>query len=176
MTPNGAQGLSRFSPEPPPIGNIPEQSPDFSLPDVNGNEVSLASYSGKILILYFWGMYSQPSRDGISLLASLREAYRSQNVEIISFCLDRDLPRLRKFVREQKVAFPVLLPTKSALRAFGDINAIPTSVILNWNHHIVAHSVGFSESDFFEGWIQRLIKDRQSPAIHSVHEEKIREP
>ncbi len=37
--------------------NVGEQSPDFTLPDLDGNPVSLSDYRGRKVILYVWASW-----------------------------------------------------------------------------------------------------------------------
>jgi peroxiredoxin len=48
--------------------NIGEQVPDFTLPDLNGNERSLSAYRGRLVVLNFWSSecpWSQRADEGI---------------------------------------------------------------------------------------------------------------
>jgi thioredoxin-dependent peroxiredoxin len=40
--------------------NVGDKAPDFTLPDANGNDVSLKDYSGRKLVLWFFPKANTP--------------------------------------------------------------------------------------------------------------------
>lgn len=97
-----------------------DAAPDFTLPDPDGNPVSLRSLRGRRVILYFYPAALTPgctreANDFRDNLADLTTA----GVEVVGVSPDRP-EKLRKFRDQEQLTFPLLSdPEKLALRAYG---------------------------------------------------------
>jgi peroxiredoxin Q/BCP len=97
-----------------------EPAPDFTLPDADGNDVSLSSYRGKRVVVYFYPKASTPgcttqACDFRDSLASLSAA----GVVVLGVSPDKPAA-LAKFRDEQGLNFPLLSdPEHTVLTAYG---------------------------------------------------------
>ncbi|WP_413767217.1 thioredoxin-dependent thiol peroxidase [Rhodococcus pyridinivorans] len=97
-----------------------DPAPDFTLPDADGNEVSLSDYRGRKVIVYFYPAASTPgctkqACDFRDSLAELNEA----GLEVIGISPDK-LAKLAKFRDAEELTFPLLSdPEKTTLQAWG---------------------------------------------------------
>jgi len=99
---------------------VGDKAPAFSLPDANGNTVSLADYKGRKVIVYFYPAASTPGcttqacdfRDNI---ASLKGA----GYEVLGISPD-SAAKQRKFRDDEHVPYPLLCdPSREVLEAYG---------------------------------------------------------
>ena len=65
-----------------------QPAPDFTLPDLNKNPISLSDFKGKVLLVDFWASWCRPCRIENPKLVQLHNKYASQNFEILSVSLD----------------------------------------------------------------------------------------
>lgn len=65
-------------------------APDFTLPDKDGNEISLSDYKGKIVLIDFWASWCHFCREENPELVSLYAEYKSKGFEIIGVSIDTD--------------------------------------------------------------------------------------
>jgi peroxiredoxin Q/BCP len=88
--------------------NIGDQAPDFTLPDAEGNKVSLAGLKGRNVVVYFYPAASTPGctteacdfRDNINSL-------KSAGYEVLGLSPDAG-PKLAKFAQAENLNFPLL--------------------------------------------------------------------
>jgi len=77
---------------------------DFDLPSVDGRPLSIASYSGKVVLMPFWAVAFPDSLRVLQTLAQVREQFSGQ-VEIIGMNLDPADAPADEFLRQSPVEF-----------------------------------------------------------------------
>lgn len=65
-------------------------APNFTLNDVNNKEVSVASFKGYVLLIHFWGSFSDQSRVQNSTVKYLSKTYRNRGLQVLSVSFDYD--------------------------------------------------------------------------------------
>ncbi|ANI41023.1 thioredoxin-dependent thiol peroxidase [Mycolicibacterium vaccae] len=99
---------------------VGDKAPAFSLPDADGNPVSLADYKGRKVIVYFYPAASTPgctkeACDFRDNLAELNEA----GLDVIGISPDKPA-KLAKFRDAEGLTFPLLSdPDREVLEAWG---------------------------------------------------------
>ena len=97
-----------------------DEAPDFTLPDADGNEVSLADYRGRKVVVYFYPAASTPgctkqACDFRDSLAQLNDA----GIDVLGVSPDK-AAKLVKFRDNEELTFPLLSdPDKEVLGAYG---------------------------------------------------------
>jgi len=138
------------------------KAPDFTLPDLSGKKVSLSDFKGKVVILDFWATWCPPCRREIP---SFNEIYkdRAQGFEIIGISLDEGgVDAIRKGMKKHKlkIDYIVLVGDDKISEKYGNIDAIPTTFILDQEGNIVNKFIGERPKKVFEDEIKKLIKSK----------------
>src|ERR1700704_3541218 len=97
-----------------------DPAPAFTLPDADGNPVSLADYQGRRVILYAYPAASTPgcTKQACDFRDSLAEL-NGAGLDVIGISPDKPA-KLAKFRDEQKLTFPLLSdPDREVLMAWG---------------------------------------------------------
>ena len=95
------------------------KAPDFTLPDKDGNEISLSDYLGKKIVLYFYPKDNTPgcTRQACAFAASY-EAFKSLDVVVIGISKDSVASHL-KFAQKYDLPFILLSdPELKAIQAY----------------------------------------------------------
>ena len=93
---------------------IGAQVPDFALKDQDGKEWKLSSCKGtKTVILAIGSVMCECGRDALRELQVVQDKYRSRGLQVVHlntepWQLDWDPEYLRRFSKENKIAFPLL--------------------------------------------------------------------
>ncbi len=120
-----------------------EQAPEFTLYTLEGTEIKLSDYLGKIVILDFWATWCAPCRKSIPDLISIQDEYEDDLVVIgISFDQPASQNNLQQFINNFGINYPVVLGTNEVSEAYGNIQAIPTSFIIDTEGNIINKHIG----------------------------------
>jgi peroxiredoxin Q/BCP len=99
---------------------VGDKAPGFSLPDADGNTVSLDDYRGRQVIVYFYPAASTPgcTKQACDFRDNLSEL-NDAGVEVIGVSPDKPA-KLAKFRDAEELTFPLLSdPDKEVLTAWG---------------------------------------------------------
>ena len=132
-------------------------APDFSLESTDGMAVSLKQYRGRVVILDFWATWCGPCRRGIPDLVSLQKKYKD-DLRVIGISLDTDTKSdVIPFAKKFNINYPILYGNQQVTQAYGGINAIPTTIVIDQYGDIVAKYVGLVDKETFAKHIEELI-------------------
>jgi len=96
------------------------KAPEFTLPDKDGNSVSLSDYLGKKVVLYFYPKDNTPgcTRQACAFAAAY-EGFKSRNIAVIGISKDSVTSHL-KFAQKYELPFILLSdPELKAIQAYG---------------------------------------------------------
>ena len=135
------------------------KAPDFTLPNIEGEKVSLSDYKGKVVIIDFWATWCAPCRKGIPDLISIQNDYKD-DVVVIGISLDQQNTKARvpSFVKTMGINYPVVYFNDKVINDFGGVRAIPTSFIIDQKGNIVNKMVGLYPRSAYEKQLKSLIK------------------
>lgn len=138
--------------------NVGSAAPQFTLKDINGRNVNLADYKGKVIILDFWATWCPPCRDEIPDFIALQNEYGKKGLQVIGISVDREGVKVVKpFYEKMGMNYPVLLTDGKVETAYGGIRAIPTTFIIDKKGSIAKKYVGFQPKSVFEKDIKGLL-------------------
>ncbi len=134
------------------------KKPEFTLQSLDGTEVSLSDYRGKVVLVNFWATWCPPCVHEIPDLVKLRKAYFDKDFEVLGIVLSSKEPQVHKMVEHFGIDYPVLWGTADAVNAFGNIPAIPRSFLINQKGEIVEDVEGIGNYEMFENMLKKYLK------------------
>lgn len=133
-------------------------APGFTLKLTDGKDIKLSNYKGKIVIIDFWATWCPPCRRGIPDMIDIQKKYQ-RDVVIIGISLDRETkPDVVPFIKKYEINYPVAYGTTEVVVAFGNIEAIPTSFIIDKSGQIVDKHIGLVDKSIYINKITELLK------------------
>jgi cytochrome c biogenesis protein CcmG/thiol:disulfide interchange protein DsbE len=153
-----AQGSSGTTATPAGNGETGTVAPGYELADLTGKMVSNREFAGKVVILDFWATWCPPCREEIPHFVQLQSKYREQGLVIVGLSLDAGGAKdVAPFAEEHNVNYPMLIGNDETAKAFGGVNSIPTTFVLDRQGKIVKRFVGFTPPEVFEQTIAPLL-------------------
>jgi len=99
--------------------SVGDEAPDFTLPDADGNDVSLSDYRGRKVIVYFYPAASTPgcTKQACDFRDSLAEL-GGAGLDVVGISPDKPA-KLAKFRDAEGLTFPLLSdPERTTLEAY----------------------------------------------------------
>lgn len=131
---------------------------DFTLKDMNGATVQLASYKGRPLVVNFWATWCPPCKLEIPWFIEFKKQYGAQGLEIIGVSIDDPAPELKAFAAEHKMNYPVLLglDQDKLLAAYDAEVSVPVTWFIKKDGTVKSRNIGINSRQFFEDQIKAL--------------------
>lgn len=129
----------------------------------NGKEISFAELTkGKVVLINFWGTWCPPCRREIPDLVKLHEDLKDKDVIMIGIALERNpqmaFQKVTSFAKTQKMTYYQFLPqSNDIIKAYGGINAVPTTFIIDKSGKIAETIVGMRDYNSFMEAIKRVL-------------------
>ena len=132
---------------------------DFTIKDVDGNEVPLSSYKGKVVLLNFWATWCGPCKAEIPGFVRLQEKYRDKGLVIVGYSVDDTAEKAKAYAAEYKMNYPILLGEgrEEVQDAYGPIWGIPASFIISKDGKVCRKHMGIAPEAVFEKEVAALL-------------------
>lgn len=141
-------------------GAVGQPAPlEFTLKDLNGVDVRLSSFSGKVILLNFWATWCAPCKAEIPDLVELQAEYGDDLVVLGLLVQDRFDDNVRSFAAQYKINYPVLDVTsrEDVQDALGPMWALPATVIVGRDGTIVKKHTGMLSKEQFQRELESLL-------------------
>ncbi len=123
-------------------------APPFSLPDTNGKMISLSDYKGKWVFMNFWATWCGPCVMEMPMLAKLHNVMKGKKFEMLAINMEEIEPEhIKKFVKDNKLPFTVLLDKDSKIGRNYAISSLPTTYVVSPTGEVYTRAVGMREWD-----------------------------
>ncbi len=133
-------------------------APSWTLRNLEGKEVSFADFKGKVVVVDFWATWCPPCRAEIPGYVDMVRKYGDQLV-IVGVSLDKAAPKVvQDFAKKFQINYPIVMGDNAIQTAFGGIEAIPTTFLIDQEGRIRDKKVGAEESESYEKKIAALLK------------------
>jgi cytochrome c biogenesis protein CcmG/thiol:disulfide interchange protein DsbE len=132
---------------------------DFTVKDMNGADVHLADYRGKVLIVNYWATWCGPCKAEIPEFIDLYNEYKDDGLVILGVSADDDAETLRTFAGEMHMNYPVLVGKdhEDLLDAFGPLVGYPTSFFVGRDGAVCGTHLGPGTKEDFEKTVKALL-------------------
>ena len=144
-------------------------APNFSLKDADGNAVNLADYRGKVVLVNFWATWCGPCEAEIPWFIEFEKKYKDQGFAVLGVSMDDDgWKSVRPYIASHKINYRIMIGSEVVSQQFGEIEALPTSFVLDREGRIASNHVGLVDKVDYQNEITKLLQDPKSVAIRDA--------
>ena len=149
--------LQAAEPEAPIVG---QAAPGWKLKDLEGKEVSSEQFKGKVVVLDFWATWCLPCVSEIPGYAELQKKYGADGLVIVGvlFRDPKTAAYVKKFAADKGVNYTIVVGDDAIADAFGGLEALPTTFLINRAGRIVNQKVGAVPHDEYEKRVLQALR------------------
>jgi cytochrome c biogenesis protein CcmG/thiol:disulfide interchange protein DsbE len=147
--------------------STPTDAPTIALKDLNDQDVTMAQYKGKVVLVNFWATWCGPCKVEIPWMIEFQQKYGPRGFTILGVSMDEEgkkavqpfLDKERFDVNGQKEAmnYPILFGNDSIGSKFGGIVGLPTSMLFTRDGKKVRTIVGLVNHDDISKVIEGML-------------------
>jgi thiol-disulfide isomerase/thioredoxin len=143
-----------------------EPAPDLRFRDLEGREVALSSFKGRVVVVNFWATWCPPCLAELPSLDRLHRALSRDGLAVLAVSVDERDPEVLSFVKERGLTLSVLRDRggAEAARKLG-VDSYPTTFVIDGAGRLRARYLGVADWDLPEALdhFRGLLKESTSP-------------
>jgi len=125
------------------VVRLPNLSPpDFTLPTLDGESITLGELKGKVVLINFWTTWCPPCKEEMPSMERLHKMFKGQPFTILAVDIMEDREKVKSFAETYKLSFPILLDKNGDVSLKYVANVIPTTHIIDRAGKAVGKIVG----------------------------------
>lgn len=132
---------------------------NYTLKDMNGADVRLSSFKGKVILLNFWATWCHPCKEEIPDLVALQTQYKD-DIVVLGFSIDDKPEELQEYAAKYQMNYPVLVGAghENIQEAYGPMWGVPVTIIIGRDGKIAKKQSGIRTHEQFDREIKRLLE------------------
>ena len=146
------------------LTSAPSALPEITIKDLQGRNVSLSEFKGKVVLVNFWATWCEPCRIEIPWMIKYQQKYGPRGFTVLGIAMDDEGRRaVEPFVRNERfdvdgqqaaMNYPILLGSDQIAQKFGGIIGLPTSILISRDGKKVKTVIGLVNYDELEKLIE----------------------
>ena len=137
---------------------VGELAPDFQLPNLEGQSISLSDFRGEPVLVNFWASWCGPCIYEMPFIQEVYEEWSASGLVVLAINKGESLSTAKDFMQSNNYSFPVLLDISQDVALEYNIWGIPTTFFIDRDGIIQATKVGaFSSKAEIEMMLSEII-------------------
>src|SRR5215469_14775326 len=156
--------------DPDPVTEKP--APEVTFKDLDGKDVPLSQYKGKVVLVNFWATWCEPCQVEIPWLIEMQQKYSAKGFTILGVDVDDEgnnvvsayTAKQRFNVNGEKLPmnYPILRGNDAVADKFGGLLGYPTSFLISRDGKIVKKVQGLVDYDEIKNAIEAQLNSDES--------------
>jgi peroxiredoxin len=130
-------------------------APDFTLPDLEGQRVSLSEWRGRPVLINFWATWCGPCELEMPTIQAAYEAHQDDGLVVLAVAVDDTEGNVKRFFQKRDLTIRPLMDDGSASRAY-QVFGLPTSFLVQEDGKIAAVHAGLLTERKLEEYLRQF--------------------
>lgn len=136
----------------------------FALPNLDGEEIKLSDYDGKVVIVDIWGTWCPPCRQEIPHFIDLYAKHKESGFEMVGInyervAEDKMVPTIKKYVDANNMTYPCVLGDDETREQIANFYGFPTTLFIDRQGKVRAQLVGYHDYMTLESYVSVLLEE-----------------
>jgi cytochrome c biogenesis protein CcmG/thiol:disulfide interchange protein DsbE len=141
--------------------------PDVTFKNLQGQDVSLASLKGKVVIVNFWATWCEPCRVEIPWMIGFQQKYADKGLTILGVAMDDEGKSVvAPYVQTTQfdvdghsmtMNYPIVLGNDDIAAKFGGLLGFPTTVVISRDGKVQKRFIGLADEAELDKQIKALL-------------------
>ncbi len=142
-----------------PQGSVVGQTaPDFQLPALDGNPVTLSEFSGRPVLLNFWATWCGPCLYEMPMLEAAYEGHSDEGLMLLAVNVGESKEKVEAYLARYDLSIPVLLDVRGSLMQVYDVQFFPTTFFIDGDGVVRARKIGaFASAEQLESALNEIM-------------------
>ena len=114
-----------------------DRASDFTLKDLDGRNVRLSDYKGKIILLYFMATWCPECRGTIPQLKEIYSLYNAKGLVLLNINVMESREKASAFSKKYSLPFPTLLDGDGKVYQSYGVVGVPVKALIDRNGRII---------------------------------------
>jgi len=114
-----------------PAPSVGSQAPDFNLPGLGGQSISLSDFRGKPVLINFWATWCPPCRDEMPYLQEVYEEWSDKGLVVLTIDIGDPPAQVEEFMASLHLSLPVLLDMQGNVAQKYNVQFYPTTFFID---------------------------------------------
>lgn len=137
---------------------VGKPAPDFQLPNLEGQYISLSSLRGKPVLINFWATWCPPCREEMPYLQQVYDGWSGKGLVLLTIDIGESAATIKEFMQNNNLTMPVLLDTSQSIAQMYNITAIPTTFLIDKDGIIRVKRIGaFPSTEAIEKELTKIM-------------------
>jgi cytochrome c biogenesis protein CcmG, thiol:disulfide interchange protein DsbE len=142
------------------VGAPGEEAPAFVLTTLTGDQVSLESLRGEVVLVNFWATWCPPCRVEMPGFERVYRERKDEGFTVVGLSTDQTgRAPVERFLADRQITFPNALAAGGVVRDFGGVRGLPTSFLIDREGRIRHKVVGIFAEPALRMAVDRLLAE-----------------
>ncbi len=141
----------------------PRAAANFTLEDMDEEQVRFSDYKGKVVLLNFWATWCPPCKKEMPSMERLHQGLAGESFAVVAINQMEDADHVFAYTGELDVepTFTILFDKSSSVSSSYKVQGLPTTYLIDKKGNIRYRAIGGREFDHpkVEALIRRLMKE-----------------
>jgi thiol-disulfide isomerase/thioredoxin len=132
-------------------------APDFTVPTLQGDRISLKGYRGQVVLLDFWGTWCGPCREFTPTMVEINHRLAGEPFVMISVAVAEPNEKgWKDYIADKKMTWPQYLDTSKQIARLYDVHEFPTYILIDHEGILRDRKIGYGPDN--ASWLTYQLK------------------